>query len=105
MQHTVSIFSLFRSYGSTLSLLIKKLLDKDPESRPSADSLLSMAAVKQYSRRFEPKLLLKERRHSLPNIPAKSSVEEKEQKRSRVVSTDKENVHVQFCIFYNKFVQ
>lgn len=88
-----------------MSLLIKKLLDKNPESRPSADSVLSMAAVKQYSRRFEPKLQLKERRHSLPNIPAKLSMDEKEQKRSRVVSTDKENVYLQFCIFYIEFVQ
>lgn len=88
-----------------MSLLIKKLLDKNPESRPSADSVLSMAAVKQYSRRFEPKLQLKERRYSLPNIPAKSSMDEKEQKRPRVVSTDKENVYLQFCIFFIEFVQ
>ncbi|XP_061192835.1 serine/threonine-protein kinase Nek3-like [Saccostrea echinata] len=85
-----------RFLGSTLSLLIKKLLDKNPENRPSADYILSLSALKPYIQKHDPKsrqlrqLQSKERRFSLPNIPTKHK-EEKERKNS-IASVDKENL-------------
>ncbi|XP_062566370.1 probable serine/threonine-protein kinase nek1 [Saccostrea cucullata] len=84
-----------RFLGSTLSLLIRKLLDKTPENRPSADYVLSLSALKPYIHKHDPKsrqlrqLQSKERRFSLPNIPRKD--QEKERRNSRA-SVDKENL-------------
>ena len=82
---------LFRFFGSTVSLLVKKLLDKTPEERPSADSILSMASILPFTPRGDSKILLKERRYSLPNITPRPQRDGKERKKS-VVPSDKENV-------------
>ena len=92
VSHTHLVLSLlFRFFGSTVSLLVKKLLDKTPEERPSADSILSMASILPFTPRGDSKILLKERRYSLPNITPRPQRDGKERKKS-LVPSDKENV-------------
>lgn len=84
----------YRALGSTINVLVKRLLDKNPENRPSSDYILSLSALKPYIKRHESKdshQQLKERRHSLPNVSTRHPKEGKGRK-SILVSADKENV-------------
>ncbi|KAK3094928.1 hypothetical protein FSP39_007941 [Pinctada imbricata] len=48
-----------KNLGTTLSYLVTKLLDKNPDRRPSAEDILSMSVLKSFVQRHEPSALKK----------------------------------------------